>query len=136
MIARVLSPGKNITIEVEASTVVALFDQLAAVVGVFGALRCGSCDGVDIKLQTRPGKTTDGKAFTNREAVCRGCYRILRFGIARDGGGMWAKNKSSDGGKNGWMTWDEITGGHSSDDGPSADDEQHHPDADDQGVPY
>lgn len=134
MIARILTPSKSITIEVEASTVVALFDELAAVSGVFGALRCSSCEGVDIKLQTRPGKTTDGKSFINREAVCLGCRRILRFGIARDGGGMWAKNKADDGGKNGWMTWAEITGGHSPAD--EEDHEQRHPTSDDQGVPY
>ncbi len=135
MIARILSPGKNITIEVEESNIIMLFDRLAEVSGVFGALRCGHCDGVDIKLQTRPGKTKEGKPFTNREAVCMSCFRLMRFGLAGDLSTIWAKNKPSDGGAKGWHTWAELTGQR--DDSQHNDEiDQRRPDADEAERPY
>ena len=138
MIARVLTPGKNITIEVEATGMIALFDQLAEVSGVFGALQCGHCDGVSIKLQTRPGKSKDGKSFLNREAVCLSCFRIMRMGVASDLSTIWAKNKPSDGGAKGWFTWAELTGsgGGQGDTRHTDDVDQRRPDVDEAERPY
>ena len=131
MIARILTPDKRTTIEVEGDDVSSLFDAIAAVQEVFGNLTC-ACGSVNTRLVVRPGKTHDGKPFVNRECRCNDCQKIMPFGIRLDGG-MWAKNKATDGGVRGWKTWDELTGGR----GGNGDDRGHtHDDADeDQRTP-
>lgn len=125
MIARVLTPDKRTTVEVESDTMVGLFSAVAEVQDIFGSLTCGGCHSVNVRLGVRPGKTKEGKPFKNYEARCRDCGRILRFGQTGDGMHLWAKTKDSDGGRSGWMTWDELTIGQPRDD-------QSHPDEEDQ----
>lgn len=108
MIARVLTPDKRTTVEVEADTMTGLFRAVAEVHDVFGSLTCGGCDSVNVRLNVRPGKTKDGKPFMNYEACCHDCGKILRFGQSGDGMHLWAKTKAEDGGRRGWMTWDEM----------------------------
>jgi hypothetical protein len=109
LIARLLTPDKRTTIEVEADSIVGLFEAISEVQGVFFGLTC-ACDSVNVRLDVRPGKTNDGRPFKNYEARCCDCGKLMRFGLREDGG-MWAKNKPADGGTRGWMTWSELTGG-------------------------
>jgi len=126
VIARILTPDKRTTIEVEADTMKGLFEAVADVQGVFGNLTCAHCDSVNTQLVYRPGKTKDGKPFKNYECWCHDCRRILSFGQKDDGkGSMWAKNKDSDGGRRGWKTWEELT-----DRGGGGGDSQHTDDTD------
>ncbi len=116
MIARILTPDKRTTIEVEADTMTGLFEAVADVQGVFGNLTCAHCDSVNTQLVYRPGTSKEGKPFVNYECWCHECRRILSFG-QRGKSDLWAKNKEKDGGRRGWKTWEELTGrGESSED--------------------
>ncbi len=107
MIARVLAPNKMITIELEADKIKDLFEEVAHAQEVFGSLTCGGCNGVNVKLSVRGGKTNDGVPFKNYEAHCNDCHLILPFG-QKGSDILWPKNKRDDGGARGWKTFEVI----------------------------
>lgn len=83
-----------------------LFEALAAIESVFcGHETCGLCGKTGVQYQCQRDK--DSNAYY--KAVCLACGAEFRFGVRRDGGGLFPQLKDQSGAlkpNGGWSKWE------------------------------
>lgn len=88
----------RVSIEVEGSNQIELFDAISGATEVFGEEKCHKCGTPNIKFVSR--KVTKGKQnWTFREMHCLECFSRLSFGQSLDGDTLFPKRKLDADGK-------------------------------------
>jgi hypothetical protein len=106
------TPNKRMSIEFEADSHTAIWQEVAAFSEVFEEPCCGKCKSENLRFVIR--KATDEKKkkeYNYHELRCLDCHAKLAFGVMEDGK-LFPKRKE-DGewkGSNGWVKWNKEKG--------------------------